>query len=227
MLEYFYSDLKILEVINFQLTLALAVTAQSEAFLTDAFVRSDRIDTFAISAGFGVIRALINICLERSRKEAEYFYYFHVINETIRDFSLFTKTSSGARTEAFMAITRRFRRVVAFDAQLLAFFRLASVTLLHRSLFRSRFNLLARWPLTEPATIPANQIFVFDERFSLRFFRQFEAIATMIFRFEEASLDAQQFVSGDDRKCYRNVAQLFVLFNLPNVFDLGIGNSRR
>lgn len=163
------------------------------------------------------------------RKEAEYFYYFRVINETIRDFSLFTETSSAARTEAFTAIARRFRRVVAFDAQLLAFSRLASVTLLHRALLRSPFNLRARRPLTEPAAISANQIFVLDERFSLRLFCQFEAFATMIFRLEEAPLDAQQLVSdnGGEKILLPKCCATFCALKLPNVLDLGIGDSRR
>lgn len=62
-------------------------------------------------------------------------------------------------------------------------------------MFQFRFDFLAHWPLTEPAPLFANQIFIFDEHFSLELFDQFESIVTMIFSFEEALFNSEHFVS--------------------------------
>jgi hypothetical protein len=94
--------------------------------------------------------------------------------------------------------------------------------LLHRrrllpGMFQFRFNFLARWPLTHPATIFAYQIFVFDESFSFRLFDEFVAITTMIFRFEEAFFNSHHFVSESQK----NKSQMKNrAFNLTFYFEL-------
>lgn len=69
-------------------------------------------------------------------------------------------------------------------------------------MFQFRFNFLAHWPLTEPPTVSAQQIFIFDERFTLRFPHQLVAIVTMIFRFEKALFNPHHFVSASGETFY-------------------------
>lgn len=62
-------------------------------------------------------------------------------------------------------------------------------------MFQFGFDFPAHWPLTEPATVSAYQVFIFDECFPLKLFNQFVSIVTMIFRFEEAFFGTMKFVS--------------------------------
>lgn len=76
--------------------------------------------------------------------------------------------------------------------------------------------------MTEPATLLANQIFAFDHRLPLGLFDESEALVAVILRFEEASLETELLVPGNESF----KGEVHEAFSLPDVLDVGVGYLR-